>query len=432
MDFRNPFRLDFIRKASYGSLFQVLLALAMLIDCQKTEVKDSWIVGSLLWTFSTQAIRVLVYLLNRKSEEKLLSVYWIFAAFSYASATGWGMVACASLIRYGISGIGISALMICTAVACATAYAASAILSIQRIYTVIILLLPSIGLVMHSPSHPDWMMFTLLGVVALYCLYLAQKQHGMTRILYEQRERIKKDLEAARIIQQSLLPELSQQVGNFKIEVLYRPCEDLSGDFFEIQTLQENILFYVADVTSHGTAAAQVTYLLKGLFKSVLPLAGESIDLKELTRKLAFGYSGYGLNYSVGLFMGSLNIKTGILEFVSSNFPQPVLIESDQASTIQSGANPIIDAMFKEETYDFVLDRLQIQPGASLFVFTDGAFELKSKAADKDLNQRQLRKILLQGAQTNWEERILSQLQSINQTVHFPDDITIMKIQHGN
>jgi sigma-B regulation protein RsbU (phosphoserine phosphatase) len=276
------------------------------------------------------------------------------------------------------------------------------------------------------------MMFTLLGVVALYCLYLAQKQHGMTRILYEQRERIKKDLEAARIIQQSLLPELSQQVGNFKIEVLYRPCEDLSGDFFEIQTLQENILFYVADVTSHGTAAAQVTYLLKGLFKSVLPLAGESIDLKELTRKLAFGYSGYGLNYSVGLFMGSLNIKTGILEFVSSNFPQPVLIESDQASTIQSGANPIIDAMFKEETYDFVLDRLQIQPGASLFVFTDGAFELKSKAADKDLNQRQLRKILLQGAQTNWEERILSQLQSINQTVHFPDDITIMKIQHGN
>src|SRR5262249_21812071 len=80
--------------------------------------------------------------------------------------------------------------------------------------------------------------------------------------LRQQQLQLKRELDAARAIQLSLLPPAPQRFDGIELDFFYRPSEELSGDFCDILRIGPWVYFYLADVTSHGTASAQVTYLL--------------------------------------------------------------------------------------------------------------------------------------------------------------------------
>jgi signal transduction histidine kinase/CheY-like chemotaxis protein len=243
----------------------------------------------------------------------------------------------------------------------------------------------------------------------------------------EQQRRIKKDLAAARGIQQSLLPGTDLEFGGFKAEFMYRPCEELSGDFFDIRTVKDKTYFYIADVTSHGTASAQVTYLLRGIFNKLVerPSVG-SVD--RFVAEMAKEFLSLKLDYAVGLCFGVFGAD-GQVECLISNFPNPWILKEGRISALSVPLSDTIDPMFFGQELNFKSAKFALEPGESFFAFTDGLYEFPMIESGRDFGERALSRILQKYPGESWRDELFSELVRIQGSSHFGDDMTILRLK---
>jgi hypothetical protein len=83
-------------------------------------------------------------------------------------------------------------------------------------------------------------------------------------------EQLKTEREAARAVQQVLIPEAAPNVPAFKIESVYQPASDVGGDFFQIVPAQQGgVLVVIGDVSGKGMPAAMTVSLLVGTFRTL-------------------------------------------------------------------------------------------------------------------------------------------------------------------
>ena len=100
----------------------------------------------------------------------------------------------------------------------------------------------------------------------------------------QQEERMAGDLEAARHVQQLLLPDVSDQCPGFKVECVYEPADEVGGDFF--QQISDGIggmSILVGDVSGKGLPAAMLVSVLVGAIRAE---AAHGTDPSTLLRSL--------------------------------------------------------------------------------------------------------------------------------------------------
>ncbi len=237
-----------------------------------------------------------------------------------------------------------------------------------------------------------------------------------------------RELLEAKKIQRTLLPPENIELDKIDISVLYKPCDTLSGDFYDVLVRDQFTLCYVADVTSHGTSAAQITYLIKSTLKSLFeenPAAAVSQILKEFAKR----YTDYKLDYGVGIQIFKIDSTDASLTFTNSNSPAAILQNRQSFTTLDLVVNPLIDAkFFKNESDCFAEEKISFKLGDSIMFFTDGCVELPSRNGhvyDDRQFSRDLQKI---ADAKNWRELILQKLVDHHGVDSFPDDITIMRL----
>ncbi|HLY43452.1 MAG TPA: PP2C family protein-serine/threonine phosphatase [Terracidiphilus sp.] len=103
--------------------------------------------------------------------------------------------------------------------------------------------------------------------------------------------RAETELEAARAVQQVLIPDEIPTLPGFKIESVYRPAGEVGGDFFQILlTAHRGALIVIGDVSGKGMPAAMTVSLLVGTIRSLVHYTqspGEilaAMNLRMLTR----------------------------------------------------------------------------------------------------------------------------------------------------
>jgi sigma-B regulation protein RsbU (phosphoserine phosphatase) len=85
--------------------------------------------------------------------------------------------------------------------------------------------------------------------------------------LEEWRRNLERDLAAARLTQQSLIPHKPPTIAGWEVATYYRPVIQVGGDIYGWLRMKDGrILFWIADGTGHGAAAALLTTLAKLLF----------------------------------------------------------------------------------------------------------------------------------------------------------------------
>src|SRR6059058_1559111 len=81
------------------------------------------------------------------------------------------------------------------------------------------------------------------------------------------RRNLERDLAAARLTQQSLIPQKPLPLQDWDVAACYRPVIQVGGDIYGWLRMKDGrILFWIADGTGHGAAAALLTTLAKLLF----------------------------------------------------------------------------------------------------------------------------------------------------------------------
>jgi sigma-B regulation protein RsbU (phosphoserine phosphatase) len=185
----------------------------------------------------------------------------------------------------------------------------------------------------------------------------------------DEQRALERDLTLAAGIQRRLLPREDWSAGNWLARYHYEPANQVSGDYFDLIESGDSFLFLLGDVSGKGVAASMLMSHLHATFRT---LAGQNLPLGRLVGNAnrLFCESTTAGQY-VTLVVGRA-WHDGRVEYASAGH-LPLLhvsrkgIESRQATGVPLG-------MFCST--EFPLCRLQLEPGDSLFLYTDGLTEI--------------------------------------------------------
>ena len=97
-------------------------------------------------------------------------------------------------------------------------------------------------------------------------LFLVLRTIGIAR----ERARATAELEAARSVQQILIPDEMPTVPGFELRSIYNPAGEVGGDFFQIVPIADGrVLIAIGDVSGKGMPAAMTVSLLVGTFRTL-------------------------------------------------------------------------------------------------------------------------------------------------------------------
>jgi sigma-B regulation protein RsbU (phosphoserine phosphatase) len=182
------------------------------------------------------------------------------------------------------------------------------------------------------------------------------------------RQNLERDLAAARLTQQSLIPKKPPTLPGWDIAAAYLPVIQVGGDIYGWFHLRNGrTLFWIVDATGHGASAALLTTLAKLLFHHG---AGEQ---NEPARIMEAVNNDFRTIFMAQSFMTAMCVAldpiTGQTSVVGAGHP-PLLIARNGGGTdsILSSAPPLglLDrSEFQEE-------KTTLEPGDTFFLYTDG------------------------------------------------------------
>ena len=184
------------------------------------------------------------------------------------------------------------------------------------------------------------------------------------------RRNLERDLAAARLTQQSLIPQKPPKLAGWEIAACYRPVIEVGGDIYGwLPIKNDRWLFWIADATGHGASAALLTTLAKLLFHHGHAEHDQPAAIMEAVNNDLRGIFG-GRSFMSAMCV-ALDPKSAQVTVVGAGHP-PLLITRFGRGTeaIPSSAPPLglVDqSQFAETTLD-------LNPGDAFTLYTDGLF----------------------------------------------------------
>jgi serine phosphatase RsbU (regulator of sigma subunit) len=189
---------------------------------------------------------------------------------------------------------------------------------------------------------------------------------------------LRKDQQAGRQVQMRMLPSSPLVVGDYMFSHTIIPSLYLSGDFTDYFTVDEHyVVFFMADVSGHGSSSAFATVLLKNLFarkrSNYLRRNDDSIlDPLQMLRLANRELLELDVGKYATMVVGVIDRQRNTLRYsVAGHLPLPVLVSDDGARYLEGRGNAVgmmEDAEYTETTLD-------LPPAFMLALFSDGILE---------------------------------------------------------
>ena len=190
---------------------------------------------------------------------------------------------------------------------------------------------------------------------------------GIRKQLASQLLTIQKELETAREIQLSILPEEIPKIGGLDIAARYIPMTSVAGDFYDFIVVDEKHLgILVADVSGHGMPAALIASMLK------IALAAQeshAADPAQLLLGLNQALCGKFQRHYVTAAYLFLDMLKGTLRYAGAGHP-PLLLWSRSEGVRAVEENGLFLGKFPQAGYSFV--ELSLKAGDWALLYTDG------------------------------------------------------------
>ena len=203
------------------------------------------------------------------------------------------------------------------------------------------------------------------------------------------RRNLERDLAAARLTQQSLIPQKPLLLPGWQIATCYHPVIQVGGDIYGWLRMKDGrVLFWIADGTGHGASAALLTTLAKLLFhygsmdhdSPASLMEGVDNDFRSI-----FGATSFMTAMCV-----ALDAATGQAQVVGAGHPSLLVVHHDGTTeSIASVAPPL--GLIKRAA--FTETAIHLEPGDAFLLYTDGLFRW-TKDKRHQMTPGQLEKVL--------------------------------------
>ncbi|HYW66631.1 MAG TPA: PP2C family protein-serine/threonine phosphatase [Candidatus Dormibacteraeota bacterium] len=236
---------------------------------------------------------------------------------------------------------------------------------------------------------------------------------------------IENELDVARQLQFSILPNSIPEVRNVRIAVAYRPMTAVAGDFYEFIPVDGNrIGFLLADVTGHGVPAALIASMIKVAMQSVVPCAHDPREVLRGLNRILFRQLHDQFVSAAYLWLDTENRKA-----LYSAAGHPPVLRWREGKLERIVSNGLLFGVIPDPDYP-VCD-LPIHSGDRFLLYTDGVIEPENAAGDS-FGHRKLEQVIRDN-QSRPPSELLDQLLSeirLWQPASLPqqDDITLIVI----
>lgn len=187
------------------------------------------------------------------------------------------------------------------------------------------------------------------------------------------RERISREIEIAREVQQQLFPQSYPQVAGVALAGYCRTAQEVGGDYYDFIELDNGRLgLVIGDVSGKGVSAALLMASVRSALHG-LTLSG-MLDLSRLMCRLnQIVYDSSTSNRFVTIFLAEYDPATRTLIYVNAGHNAPILLRAGgrQVERLETGG-PVIGIL---PTVEYRHGRLQLMRGDVLIGFTDGVSE---------------------------------------------------------
>ena len=257
-------------------------------------------------------------------------------------------------------------------------------------------------------THPFWLPFALL---TLYILALAAHYIRAVRerhALALEKERIEAELSLATRIQLSALPKDFPPFPDrkeFDLFASMKPAKEVGGDFYDFFLIDDDHLgLVIADVSGKGVPAALFMMVSMALVRhAAMSPENEKSPAKILKAVNAQVCYRNPEEMFVTVWLGVLEISTGKLTAANAGHEYPAVKPAGASFELFKDRHGLVIGAMEMTRYREY--ELQLEPGAKLFVYTDGVAEAANPRDELFGTERMIR--ALQGAEDGSPEEIL-------------------------
>jgi len=223
-------------------------------------------------------------------------------------------------------------------------------------------------------------MLVLLMLAGMFLIglifWLASRNMMNLRKLELREQRVEDELGIAHDIQMGMLPSdfpSGEEYQALSIHAFLQSAREVGGDLYDY-FLQDNILhFCIADGSGKGIPASLMMAVARSLFRTVAQEEdGPSRVLSSLNASIADMNDS---NMFVTMFVGQLDLKTGLLRYSNAGHNPPVLLTEKGPSPLP--VNPNLPLGLFADT-GFGEQEVTLRSGEGLFIYTDGLTEAEN------------------------------------------------------
>ena len=211
--------------------------------------------------------------------------------------------------------------------------------------------------------------------------------------LERQLETIRHELETARDIQLSILPQELPELAGLDIAASYIPMTSVAGDFYDFAVIDDHTVgILVADVSGHGMPAALIASMLKIAFAAQSAHAGDPVQvLSGLNQAL---YGKFQVHYVTAAYVVIDTVKQ-TLTYAGAGHPPLLLRDAASGNVRQVLENGLFLGYFPSVAYTSI--EVTFCRGDCLLLYTDGIPEM-SNAAGEQFGEARLEQYLKENA----------------------------------
>ncbi len=190
-----------------------------------------------------------------------------------------------------------------------------------------------------------------------------------------EQQNLERDLELASRIQSHFLPERRLTHAGWEAYYHYEPAGLVGGDYCDLVTPRpEAVYFFLGDAAGKGVAASLLTAQLHGLVRTLVALELPLATMLDRANRVFCETTPPGLYATL---VAGRALQSGVVELVNAGHPAPLLLRDGQAIALEATGQPL--GLIRDATYQ--ARRIELEPGESLLLFTDGFSEAQSPAS---------------------------------------------------
>jgi hypothetical protein len=240
-----------------------------------------------------------------------------------------------------------------------------------------------------------------------------------------ERERQKVELETARGIQSSILPELPPEIHGVQLSHRYLPASEVGGDFYDVLALDDGRLAVaVGDVAGHGVASGLVMSMAKSALAVQVTFDPEVEAVFGTLNRMV--YQSARRRLLTTLCYALIDPVRHEMFFASAGHLFPYRIgESGEVQALESISYPL----GARQTLDIRARAANLESGDKLFLYSDGVVEASPEGSSDQFGFDRLEQSLRSHSMLDvhgLRDGVLGDLESYAGNRPLDDDLTVL------